>query len=223
MAEPSAPARRAGRPSSPAFSREAAAEAVADLVRERGYEGWSMRDLAARLGVSIGTLTHHFASREDVALAAVDHIYALPADWEDIKARDPVERLRRMCAAFVLSSPGRRRWSRFWVEYMAAAARLPEVQQRQEERYARQLRFFTSLVADCLPPARAADAEHEATRLVALGNGLAVQQLASPGVVSASGARAILDQHIAALCSDSAPAHDAISPSPRARGEGAGA
>ncbi|MGH2628708.1 MAG: TetR/AcrR family transcriptional regulator, partial [Anaerolineales bacterium] len=58
---PTTPTRRPGRPSAPAFSRETVAEAVADLVRERGYEGWSMRDLAARLGVSIGTLTHHFA------------------------------------------------------------------------------------------------------------------------------------------------------------------
>ncbi len=158
-----------------------------------------MRDLATRLGVSIGTLTHHFASREEFALAAMDYVYALPPDWEEMKARSAPERLRRICASFVLSSSGRQRWSRFWIEYMAAAARIPELQRRQEERFARQHQFFASLIADCLPEDRRADAESEATRLIALGNGLAMQQLAAPAGLSPDAARALLDAHVDTL------------------------
>jgi AcrR family transcriptional regulator len=205
MADPSTPTRRAGRPTSPAFSRETVAEAVADLVCEQGYAGWSMRDLAARLGVSGGTLTHHFASREELALAAMDYVYALPPDWEEMKARSAPERLRRICAIFIVSSPRRRRWWQFWVEYMAAAAREPELRKRHEARYERQRAFFAALIAECRP---GADANGEADWLLALGNGLAIHQLGTPRWMSPSDARALLEQHIGDLC------RNADSPSP---------
>jgi AcrR family transcriptional regulator len=196
MSEFEVPVRRAGRPSSPAFSREAVAEAVADLVCEQGYAGWSMRDLAARLGVSAGTLTHHFASREELALAAMDYVYALPPDWEEMKARSPAERLRRICAIFVVSSPRRRRWWQFWVEYMAAAAREPELRKRHEARYERQRAFFAALIGECRP---GVDAVREADRLLALGNGLAIHQLGTPRWISPADARALLEEHIEGL------------------------
>lgn len=196
---PQAATRRAGRPAEPAFSRETVAEAVADLVCERGYAGWSIRDLAARLGVSAGTLTHHFASREELALAAMDYVYALPPDWEEMKVRSAPERLRRICAIFIVSSPRRRRWWQFWIEYMAAAAREPELRKRHEARYERQRDFFTALIGECSP---SAEARCEADRLLALGNGLAIHQLGTPRSISPADARTLLEQHIAGLCSD---------------------
>lgn len=179
-----------------------------------------MRDLASRLGVSAGTLTHHFASREELALAAMDYVYALPPDWEEMKARSAPERLRRICASFVLSSPGRQRWSRFWIEYMSAAARIPELQRRQEDRFARQHQFFASLIADCLPEQRRPEAESEATRLIALANGLAMQQLAAPSRLSPDDARAVLDAHISSLVGDATPPLHLL---PRKDGEAPGA
>lgn len=188
--------RRAGRPASPAFSRDVVAEAVADLVCERGYAGWSMRELAARLGVSTGTLTHHFASREELALAAMDYVYGLPADWEEMKARAPAERLRRICAIFVVASARRRRWWQFWVEYMAAAAREPELRKRHEARYGRQRAFYAALIAECRGRSDGLDADVEADRLLALGNGLAIQQIGTPACVSPADARAIIEAHL---------------------------
>jgi AcrR family transcriptional regulator len=199
--------RRAGRPTSPAFSRETVAEAVADLVCERGYAGWSMRDLSSRLGVSAGTLTHHFASREKLALAAMDYVYALPPDWEEMKARGAPERLRRICAIFIVSSPRRRRWWQFWIEYMAAAAREPELRKRQEARYERQRRFFADLIAECQPAGPDVDARIEADRLLALGNGLAIHQLGTPRWMSPAAARSILDDYITTLTANVTPLH----------------
>ncbi len=216
VTEPATPTRRAGRPTSPAFSRETVAEAVADLVCEQGYAGWSMRDLAGRLGVSAGTLTHHFASREELALAAMDYVYALPPDWEEMKARSAPERLRRICAIFIVSSPRRRRWWQFWIEYIAAAAREPELRKRHEARYERQRHFFAALIGECQPNGAGEDARAEADRLLALGNGLAIHQLGTPRWISPSDARALLDQHI------TTHTQATNSPSPRARGEGAG-
>jgi AcrR family transcriptional regulator len=187
--------RRAGRPAAPAFSRETVAEAVADLVCERGYSGWSMRELATRLRVSTGTLTHHFTSREELALAAMDYVYDLPADWEEMKSRSAAERLRRICAIFVVASPRRRRWWQFWVEYMAAAGREPELRKRHEARYARQREFYAGLIAEC-GAGNGLDAHREADRVLALGNGLALQQLATPACVTPSEARAILEAHL---------------------------
>ena len=172
------------------------AEAVADLVCEQGFAGWSMRDLATRLGVSTGTLTHHYASREALALAAMDYVYGLPPDWEEMRGRSAAERLRRICAIFVVGSPNRRRWWQFWMEYMAAAAREPELRKRQEARYARQRDFFARLVAELDPQA---DAKAAADVLLALGNGLAIQQIGTPVHIPPSVARALLDSHIASM------------------------
>jgi AcrR family transcriptional regulator len=158
-----------------------------------------MRDLAARLGVSAGTLTHHFASREELALAAMDYVYALPPDWEELRARSAPERLRRICAIFVVSSPRRRRWWQFWLEYMAAAARQPELRKRHEARYQRQRDFFAALIAECRSLEAAAGASIEADRLLALGNGLPIHQLGTPRWISPTDARAILEDYIRSM------------------------
>lgn len=158
-----------------------------------------MRDLAMRLGVSTGTLTHHFSSREELALAAMDYVYGLPPDWEEMRGRGAAERLRRICAIFVVSSPNRRRWWQFWLEYMAAAARELELRKRQEARYARQRDFFARLLGELRAGDGSFDAATEAVRLLALGNGLAIQQLGTPEHLSSASARANLDAHIDAI------------------------
>lgn len=44
--------------------REALLGSAEALVRERGADGWSLRETSARIGVSAGAAYHHFASRE---------------------------------------------------------------------------------------------------------------------------------------------------------------
>ncbi len=158
-----------------------------------------MRDLAGRLGLSTGTLTHHFASRDAVAVAAMDYVYVLPPDWSELKSAEVWDRLRRLTEIFIVPSSRRRRWWQFWVEYMAAAGRDAELRDAHETRYRRQRDFFARLIVEAAAGSPHIDAEAEAERLLALGNGLAIQQLATPTIITAPAASAILVNHLKGL------------------------
>lgn len=68
------------------------------MLLERGYHGLGMQDLLDRTGVPRGSFYHHFESKEDLALQAVD-LYAAMAHAQldtslgDVE-RPPLERAR---------------------------------------------------------------------------------------------------------------------------------
>ena len=47
-------------------TRNAIASAALDLFRESGYEATGIRDVARRAGLAVGTVYHHFGSKEDL-------------------------------------------------------------------------------------------------------------------------------------------------------------
>jgi AcrR family transcriptional regulator len=79
-------------------TRSALVRATVDSLVELGYARTTTQEIQTRAGVSRGALTHHFTTKADLVLAAVDHLYeefsesvrkaaaALPAE--------PVTRLR---------------------------------------------------------------------------------------------------------------------------------
>ncbi|NEW25950.1 TetR/AcrR family transcriptional regulator [Nocardia cyriacigeorgica] len=61
-------------------------DAAVALTAERGLDGWTMRDLTARLDTSLSVIYHHIGDRERVCAAVVDKVYAdmrLPLDDTD--------------------------------------------------------------------------------------------------------------------------------------------
>lgn len=79
--------------------REAILKATKDLIRERGYEGMSPRDVMERSGAGQGSLYHHFKSKHDLVSQALwdvtaelravaDRVFAHPE-------RPPLDRIRR--------------------------------------------------------------------------------------------------------------------------------
>ncbi|MBF6088258.1 TetR/AcrR family transcriptional regulator [Nocardia cyriacigeorgica] len=64
-------------------------DAAVALTAERGLDGWTMRDLTARLDTSLSVIYHHIGDRERVCAAVVDTICAdmrLPLDGTDWRA-----------------------------------------------------------------------------------------------------------------------------------------
>lgn len=57
---------RAGRPSSPLITREAAAEAALRLIDAKGLDALSLQAVAKELGVSAPSLYHHFRDKEEL-------------------------------------------------------------------------------------------------------------------------------------------------------------
>lgn len=92
--------------------KAALVEAADAIIRDRGIEGFSLREAARRAGVSIGAPAHHFGSATglltEVALLGYDGLgEALNAV---LPGKDPAHDLRELALAYVrfaLAHPGR--------------------------------------------------------------------------------------------------------------------
>lgn len=51
-------------------------DAAIKLFNEQGFEGVSLRDIAAEAGVAIGTLTYHFPKKEDLVIVLLKDLHA---------------------------------------------------------------------------------------------------------------------------------------------------
>jgi AcrR family transcriptional regulator len=177
-------------------------DAVSALIADHGIEGTSMRQLAEAAGLSTGTINHYFRNKRGLVIAAMDAVYALPADWDRYRDLPAPDQLRRMVDTFVLDAPRRRQWWKFWLEYMAHAGRDPELRARHEERYTRQRRFYARLVRAGIEAGHLRadlDPEQVADAFLGLANGLAVNQVVAGHVVTPERARALLHAYIDGL------------------------
>jgi AcrR family transcriptional regulator len=80
-----------------ASTRAALLQATIDCLIELGYAGTTTNEVQQRAGVSRGALTHHFASKAELLLAAMDYLYDdFSASIRDAAATLPAgeERLR---------------------------------------------------------------------------------------------------------------------------------
>ncbi len=87
-------------------------EVALTLFAERGYNGTSMSDIAAGLGVRVPTLYSHIRSKQDLlAEIAIETTGAVLADFDRAVSgiKDPRERLRRAVAAYALRHATHRR------------------------------------------------------------------------------------------------------------------
>ncbi|MBW4720384.1 TetR/AcrR family transcriptional regulator [Saccharothrix obliqua] len=83
--------------------RGALLDAAESLVRERGVDGWSLREASARVGVSPSAAYHHFASRDVLVRTLADRVLAgLGRRMANAAARaDPAQRVVAAGRAYV--------------------------------------------------------------------------------------------------------------------------
>src|SRR4029077_2838847 len=78
-------------------SRDRLLDAAVDVIRAQGLHATTVDDLCAAAGVSKGAFFHHFASKDELAIAAADHwsvtTGGLFADAPYHEAEDPVDRV----------------------------------------------------------------------------------------------------------------------------------
>lgn len=133
--------------------REALVDAAVEAVREQGPDGWSLRDLCRRVGVSHNAAYRHFAHRDDlIAVVSETTMTRLVDALEERLARvdvaDPVLRARRRLAetgrgyvAFAISEP-----HLFRLAFSSAAVRTPNPA-RERDPYGVLSRVLDDLVA----------------------------------------------------------------------------
>lgn len=85
-------------------NREAILLAAADVLHERGYASATMKDIAAAVNLTAGTLYHYFPNKESLVLAVLE--LGLRAGYARVDAAGrqpgtPAQRLHRMIAAHV--------------------------------------------------------------------------------------------------------------------------
>lgn len=98
-----APLRRPGRPrrdGSSAMPREAILQRAFTAFARQGYEGVSLRQLAAECGISDSLLSHHFGSKQQLWFEATDSVFAplyrdLVNTLDSIEAENVAWKLRR--------------------------------------------------------------------------------------------------------------------------------
>src|SRR5262245_66690475 len=81
--------------------------AALELFRERGYEATTMRAIAGRAGVSLGSSYHYFPSKAHLVLEFYQHIHNLHvAACAPVLTResDLIARLRGVMRAIVMTS-----------------------------------------------------------------------------------------------------------------------
>jgi AcrR family transcriptional regulator len=78
--------------------------AASRMFRDRGYAGTTVRDLAEELGMSSGSIFHHFGSKEEILLQVVDEgvretVQAVELARSAAPGAEPGSRLRAMIEA----------------------------------------------------------------------------------------------------------------------------
>lgn len=87
-------------------TREAILSAALDIFSRRGFEGASLRDIAAAAGLEHSLVRYHFTDKAGLWRAAMSHLIALMdahmlESWRTARTQPPVERFRTMVAAYV--------------------------------------------------------------------------------------------------------------------------
>ncbi|WP_337059465.1 TetR/AcrR family transcriptional regulator [Kineococcus sp. G2] len=143
------------------------------LFGESGYRAASLRELAARCGLSHAGLLHHVGSKQALLLAVLEHRDALDAAEFTLAERGGTDRLR------ALVEVARRNAQRPGIvelfTVLSAESTAPGHPARAffTERYARTVEQVRVAFADCAHP----DPASAARRLVAVMDGLQVQWL----------------------------------------------
>lgn len=150
-------------------TRERIIEVAAQLFTKQGYEGTTMRQIAAAAGVSKPGLYHHFASKEELCSAFAESLHHEALSFMRDAARPdlaPRERLQAFVRAYVhyqLGDPTRA--TRFGFYQITAA--LSEEHRQQISRIEREYaRFVRQILEDGLEDGSFANIDPAFTAIV---------------------------------------------------------
>jgi AcrR family transcriptional regulator len=153
------------------------------LFRERGYAATSLEQIAEAAEVTKGAIYGHFASKEDLMLAALE---AAPTPDYVTRLNDQSRPLRERLAAYgravAAENPGDTEELAMYLEFYAALLRAPEALQRYSSGIEHRLRELADADNDELPPGA------EPIQAWAIGQamlaGLQIYKRLAPGLVT---------------------------------------
>ncbi|MFJ6049805.1 TetR/AcrR family transcriptional regulator [Streptomyces sp. NPDC092307] len=198
--------------------RRLIAEAVCHLADERGLEGVTLRDVAARAQVSMGAVQRCFRTKEEMLVFALGHIGEQIMERVQARlVRSPAQSagtaLGHAVTEISLLREEHRAEARVWLAFVAQAAVSEVLAGTLKANYALLQEAFTGLVAEAGNDAAVGadaeadgaghlDASREARILLALADGLTTHVLI--GHLTPRDAYDVLHAHLAALLERSA-------------------
>ncbi|MFD9475486.1 TetR/AcrR family transcriptional regulator [Streptomyces nojiriensis] len=185
--------------------RRLIAEAVCQLADERGLEGVTLRDVAARAQVSMGAVQRCFSTKEEMLVFALGHIGERIG--ERVRARlvrSPAQSagtaLGHAVTEISLLREEHRAEARVWLAFVAQAAVSEALATTLKANYAALQEAFTHLISEGRQDADRAvplDPQREARTLLALADGLTTHVLV--GHLTPQEAHEVLHAHVAGL------------------------
>jgi len=168
--------------------REALVGAAADVFLRRGFQAATLREIAAEVEMTTGAVYSNFDGKADLFLAVLEQkLDPRLATMYEAARTAPLNGVGpRVGEEFAVYLEERRRWLILLIEFWAEAARDPKLRPKFAQRHAGLRAAVGEVVAE-----RAArldyelplPADHMATLLIALTNGMAVELLADPAAV----------------------------------------
>ena len=164
--------------------------AAVDVLRQRGYAGTRVVDIAEAAGTSSGLVLYHFKSLEGVlaeALTTLEDDFYTELDDALRATSGPVERLRHMGELGAGAGPAVGDWS-LWLEIWVRALRDQGARATREALDRRWRSALRDVITDGVKSGEftSADPEAATVRLASLMDGLAIQlALADPDMTPA--------------------------------------
>jgi len=173
-------------------------EATVAVIRDRGFAGTRVTDIAGAAGTSSGLVVYHFGSLAGALTQCLTHVEDLfygELETELESVAGPVERLRRMAELASESGPAVGDWT-LWLELWVRALRDDDARAARESLDRRWRAALRAVVVEGVTAGvfHPADVAATTLRLSSLMDGLAIQlALAEPGMTAARFRRLWLD------------------------------
>jgi len=166
-------------PKAPEERRERILRATVDVVRERGFAGTRVADIADAAGTSPGLVLYHFGSLDgalEAALTLLEDNFYDDLDRDLREQVGPVERLRHMAELGAGSGPAVGDW-RLWLELWVRALHNDDARRAREALDRRWRAALEQVIREGKATGEFAprDVESAAVRLASLMDGLAIQ------------------------------------------------
>ncbi|SFX81226.1 TetR/AcrR family transcriptional regulator (plasmid) [Streptomyces atratus] len=180
--------------------RRLIAEAVCHLADERGLEGVTLRDVAARAQVSMGAVQRCFRTKEEMLVFALGHISERISERVQARlVRSPAQSadtaLGHAATEISLLREEHRAEARVWLAFVAQAAVSKALARVLKANYAALQEAFTRLISEA--GVVSLDPQREARTLLALADGLTTHVLI--GHLTPQEAHDVLHAHLAGL------------------------
>ena len=129
--------------------------AARDTLVRLGYQGFTMRAVAAECGISVGNLNYYYASKADLLADLLEMVIeGYLADFDDILAesdpRTPEQALERVIR-FIIADLGTRETTVFFPELWALANHDSAASKRMHQLYAKARVVFDELIPKINP------------------------------------------------------------------------